>query len=40
MYSLLYRLLCSSCWLFGVDAEVCRKARRHNPISGAENFGR
>lgn len=44
MYTLLYRLLCLSCWFFSVDAESCRKARpqdRRMPVAtpGRESFG-
>ncbi len=44
MYTLLYRLLYLSCWIFSVDAESCRKARpqdRRMPVAtpGRENFG-
>ncbi len=43
MYTLLYRLLCFSTWLFAVDAESCRKARpqerRVAAAPGRESFG-
>ena len=43
MYTMLYRLLCGSCWLFGVDADDCRREHAKREVYrapvGRESFG-